>query len=195
MKKFKLISFFILSLIIPLTAGSHLKFTEKIIVFFVSFVGCWISNLIKLIFMPDFVIGTSGYVLGKQLYWSIGIYLTGALLPGVLLADMYSEENKSSPYQNVSFENEEINLEEIYNARDKSKLYLLDESELRILRNYPFAKEGYRFKDTELKEYFENQSWYEPNSSLSNEEISKSKKDDEWFIYMKKYMEFSSYDK
>ena len=43
-------------------------------------------------------------------------------------------------------ENVEVNLEEIYNARDKSKLYLLDKNELRILRNYPFAKEGYRFK-------------------------------------------------
>ena len=91
-------------------------------------------------------------------------------------------------------ENVEVNLEEIYNARDKSKLYLLDKNELRILRNYPFAKEGYRFKDTELKEYFESQSWYEPSNYLSNEEISILKKDDDWFMYIKKYMEFSSYD-
>ena len=89
MKSFKLVSFFILSLIIPIISGSNLKITEKIIVFFVSFIGCWLANFIKLVFMPDFVIGSSSYVLGKQLYWSIGIYLTGALVPGFLLAQIY----------------------------------------------------------------------------------------------------------
>ena len=106
----------------------------------------------------------------------------------------YAEINNFFDLLAKKYENVEVNLEEIYNARDKSKLYLLDKNELRILRNYPFAKEGYRFKDTELKEYFESQSWYEPSNYLSNEEISILKKDDDWFMYIKKYMEFSSYD-
>ena len=91
--------------------------------------------------------------------------------------------------------NEEVNLEEIYNTKDTSKLSKLNEIELKILQNYPFAKDGYVFETPELKEYFENQSWYEPSTTLSNDQINKKNKKDEWFLYIKKYMEFSSYDK
>ena len=103
------------------------------------------------------------------------------------------EKTKSETSKNEdesSDEDTEINLEEIYNTKDTSKLSKLNEIELKILQNYPFAKDGYVFETPELKEYFENQSWYEPSTTLSNNEISIKNKDDEWFIYMKKYNNF-----
>ena len=103
------------------------------------------------------------------------------------------EKTKSETSKNEdasSDEETEINLEEIYNTKDTSKLSKLNEIELKILQNYPFAKDGYVFETPELKEYFENQSWYEPSTTLSNNEISIKNKDDEWFIYMKKYNNF-----
>ena len=103
------------------------------------------------------------------------------------------EKTKSETSKNEdasSDEETEINLEEIYNTKDTSKLSKLNEIELKILQNYPFAKDGYVFETPELKEYFESQSWYEPSTTLSNNEISIKNKDDEWFIYMKNYNNF-----
>lgn len=39
----------------------------------------------------------------------------------------------------------------------------LTSSELRIARNYVFAKYGYQFKSDDLKKYFSQFSWYKPN--------------------------------
>ena len=233
MKSFKLICFLILSLIIPVISGSELKFTEKIIVFFVSFVGCWIANFIKLIFMPDFVIGTSSYVLGKQLYWSIGIYITGALVPGALLAQMYSEkrvsprsyqsnlynydETNSEESENIetdtlsessedniiennvetSYEtdrtdstfNEKIDLDEIYNNQDTSQLSELNAFQLKVLRNYPFAKDGYVFKDKKLQKYFERMEWYTPSTYETNDEINERHKENEWLLAVDQFIQ------
>lgn len=41
----------------------------------------------------------------------------------------------------------------------------LDAEELRILRNAIFAVHGYKFKSSELQEYFSKFSWYEPLSN------------------------------
>ena len=103
------------------------------------------------------------------------------------------EEPKNETSKNESTSSDEsieISLDEIYNTKDTSKLPKLNEIELKILQNYPFAKDGYVFETPELKEYFESQPWYEPSTTLSNNEISKKNKDNEWFIYMEKYNNF-----
>ncbi len=38
-----------------------------------------------------------------------------------------------------------------------------DDLEIKILRNLPFARRGYVFKNAELQEFFTKQSWYIPN--------------------------------
>lgn len=44
----------------------------------------------------------------------------------------------------------------------------LSKSELRIMRNEIFADYGYVFESTDLKEYFESQSWYKPKKKNFN---------------------------
>lgn len=44
--------------------------------------------------------------------------------------------------------------------------------ELRILRNEIFAKKGYIFKSTDLREYFKQFDWYKPTSKDVNESLS-----------------------
>ena len=116
---------------------------------------------------------------------------------GWFIIDEFKNKKKEQPKTETSKnesissdENIEIDLDEIYNTKDTSKLSKLNEIELKILQNYPFAKDGYVFETPELKEYFESQSWYEPSTTLSNNEISIKNKDDEWFIYMKNYNNF-----
>lgn len=53
--------------------------------------------------------------------------------------------------------------------------------ELRIMRNYIYARHGYIFQSDDLREYFSQFSWYNPrytdvNSSLSDTELSNIKK-------------------
>lgn len=45
---------------------------------------------------------------------------------------------------------------EYYQEKDIASLIKYDKSKLRLYRNYFFAKHGYKFKSTDLKEYFEN---------------------------------------
>ena len=44
--------------------------------------------------------------------------------------------------------------------------------DLRILRNSIFARHGYIFKDSELKNYFSNYSWYDPQYSNVNDKLT-----------------------
>lgn len=46
-----------------------------------------------------------------------------------------------------------------------SYLSNFSKSQLRIMRNEVFARKGYRFQSEDLREYFNRQSWYEPNNS------------------------------
>lgn len=50
----------------------------------------------------------------------------------------------------------------------------LDKSRLRILRNYFFAKAGFKFTSEDLFDYFSNYIWYFPDENLSSEEIFNS---------------------
>jgi len=57
-----------------------------------------------------------------------------------------------------------------------SDLRYLSKNDLKIMRNEIFARYGYIFQTTEMKQYFQNQSWYTPQRSdvtdkLSNIEI------------------------
>ena len=38
------------------------------------------------------------------------------------------------------------------------------QGELRLIRNTPYARHGYRFKDSNLTAYFQQKSWYHPVS-------------------------------
>lgn len=51
--------------------------------------------------------------------------------------------------------------------------------ELRLLRNYPYARKGYFFQDKSLREYFAQFNWYLPEPALKQEDINLSKQDQE----------------
>lgn len=48
-----------------------------------------------------------------------------------------------------------------------------DQSTLRLIRNEVFARHGYVFKDAELMDYFQHQSWYKPNAGFDPNSLSK----------------------
>ena len=50
-------------------------------------------------------------------------------------------------------------------------------SELRIMRNYIFARHGYIFRSDDLREYFSQYDWYVPTSSNVTGELSQLEKD------------------
>ncbi len=56
--------------------------------------------------------------------------------------------------------------------------------ERKILRNLPFARRGYVFKNKDLKNYFEKQDWYLPNPNYNSEIELLTDKEKNW---IKKY--------
>ena len=79
--------------------------------------------------------------------------------------------SESKKKTNYNIENGKIYLDKTIVLESKSyvtdnelkKLETLSKSELRILRNYYFAKHGYKFKSEDLTEFFnENLNYYEP---------------------------------
>ena len=52
-------------------------------------------------------------------------------------------------------------------------LYGLDSEELRIMRNYIFARHGYIFKSPELTDYFSHYSWYYPRYTNVTHDLNK----------------------
>ncbi len=52
-----------------------------------------------------------------------------------------------------------------------------------ILRNYPFARKGYVFKNPRLKAFYEKQAWYIPDSSYTGERMSLSPEELKWLNY------------
>lgn len=65
-----------------------------------------------------------------------------------------------------------------------AKLYPdpIDSLSMKVLKNYPFAKKGYVFKNKELQSYFERQSWYTPNDSYKASLDSLSEEESEWVL-------------
>ena len=49
--------------------------------------------------------------------------------------------------------------------------------ELRIMRNYIFARHGYIFKSDDLRQYFSQYDWYTPISRNITKELSKIERD------------------
>lgn len=49
--------------------------------------------------------------------------------------------------------------------------------ELRIMRNYIFARHGYIFKSDDLRQYFRQYDWYTPISRNVTKELSKIERD------------------
>ena len=52
-----------------------------------------------------------------------------------------------------------------------------DNYELRLMRNYYFARHGVVFKDKELTDYFSQFEWYEPISDDVNAKITKQERE------------------
>ncbi|MCG8702385.1 MAG: YARHG domain-containing protein [Bacteroidales bacterium] len=50
-------------------------------------------------------------------------------------------------------------------------LKALDKERLRIIRNYYFARKGYKFKSNDLFEFYSSYLWYIPDSKLSSSDI------------------------
>ena len=48
----------------------------------------------------------------------------------------------------------------------------LNQQTLRLMRNEVFARHGYIFNDTELKNYFTSQSWYKPNPTFNPNQLN-----------------------
>lgn len=91
------------------------------------------------------------------------IYL-GAILATFLIACGNNETNTSSNTitndTNVVVDSQAISSDEIYLTDDD--LLNLTIPELRIERNLIFAKHGYQFKSSDLKQYFSQFDWYNP---------------------------------
>lgn len=54
--------------------------------------------------------------------------------------------------------------------------------ELKVMRNEIYARHGYIFKNTELRDYFEKQAWYKPVSEDVTDLLSKVEKDNAEFL-------------
>lgn len=59
-------------------------------------------------------------------------------------------------------------------------------SQRRILRNMPFAYRGYKFKDKELRKYFESTKWYILNPKYKGEMEGFSEKEKAWVEFWSK---------
>lgn len=53
-----------------------------------------------------------------------------------------------------------------------SKIEAFSSKELRLIRNYIFARHGYKFNSMDLKEYFSKYSWYTPKFDNVEENLS-----------------------
>ena len=58
--------------------------------------------------------------------------------------------------------------DEVINKGNEDYLYNFTPSELAIIRNTLYAKNGYKFKKKEYQEYFGEKSWYNPTTSSQN---------------------------
>lgn len=56
----------------------------------------------------------------------------------------------------------------------QNEMYSMSLSELKLLRNEFFAKQGYNFKSKELKEHFSQFNWYQGTKSIDEIELSKN---------------------
>ena len=74
----------------------------------------------------------------------------------------------ASFYKKIPWYKEDKNYKADYNKltqKEKDWLKEIEEFKLKIIRNLPFAKRGYDFKDENLYAYFKQYKWYKPNSN------------------------------
>lgn len=84
-----------------------------------------------------------------------------------------SYENTSNNYQDVDKEDYPFTAQRIIS---ESELVSYSKEELLIMRNEIFARHGYTFKRADLKEYFSQKSWYNPQYSNVDKYLSKIEK-------------------
>lgn len=58
-----------------------------------------------------------------------------------------------------------------------------DKTTAQILRNYPFARRGYMFRNPLLKAFYEKQDWYIPDPSYSGAESTLNRDEQQWVNY------------
>ena len=74
----------------------------------------------------------------------------------------------ASFYKKIPWYKEDKNYKADYNKltpKEKNWLKNIEKFKLKIIRNLPFAKRGYEFKDENLYAYFKQYKWYKPNSN------------------------------
>lgn len=120
----------------------------------------------------------------KKVNWAIiiaGFALLGIIVFAIIANQYQSTKSAEGNSSLVSESNTSTNLNPV---SDKllpgkysfaSERYLTSEDlksmskyELKIMRNEIYARHGFVFRTTSMKEYFENQSWYRNVSKLSN---------------------------
>ena len=88
--------------------------------------------------------------------------------------DTKSSSNSITNDTNIKADSQAISSDEIYLT--DSDLLSLTIPELRIERNKIFAKHGYKFKSTDLKQYFSQFAWYNPQYDNVNDMLTDADK-------------------
>ena len=85
-----------------------------------------------------------------------------------------AEEKEVSFYHSIVNKNDYSRLQKKITEKDVVELSI---SQLRLLRNYYFARKGYRFETEDLKRYFSKYEWYKAEYSLSEIELNDVEKE------------------
>lgn len=73
----------------------------------------------------------------------------------------------------------------LLSKREKELYEVLDELSLKMLKNLPYAKQGYVFKTDQLQLYFQNQHWYKKNPKYQATISTLSQKEQAWLKKIK----------
>ncbi|MEN7551509.1 YARHG domain-containing protein [Rapidithrix thailandica] len=96
---------------------------------------------------------------------------------------IYCKRNTQS-LQTQTFDHTKLMLP--YNVADfKHLMNASNENAFKILRNLPFARRGYIFKNELIQKYFESLEWYQPNPSYQANVDLFGKEEREWLLAMK----------
>ena len=96
-----------------------------------------------------------------------------------LPANCSSLKKNRSCFEKSSIDDSEMKYHPEYlNSIEFQDLLLKDNEELRLLRNHIFARHGHSFKSKDLREYFQNKSWYREsiNHIVSTNELSEDER-------------------
>lgn len=127
----------------------------------------------------------SGYILynttsGKSLdYSDLGLIDSADTIIGVVNEEIQNEE--STPIFEEEIEQNDNDMETQYDfvcEREVTSddLIGMDSGELRIMRNWIYARHGYIFKSKDLRDYFGGFSWYSPRYTDVSAMLSKLEK-------------------